>query len=154
MFIQGCAKKLEPGCGKSASIVYPDAAATRDLHIPGRTIVISLRTSLYTPTLIWPLTSLISQIRLLTHLNEWDQISYTSQSARSATRSRHLWLGSLRSQIKCLLRSRSSPTQQSKHILLGSLSLATDTAHFARAESHTKAGVICPALPLLASGAT
>ena len=30
----------------------------------------------------------------------------TSQSARSATRSKHLWLGSLRSQINCSLRSR------------------------------------------------
>ena len=47
---------------------------------------------------------------------------------------------------------RSSLTQRSKHILLGSLSLATDTACFARAESHTKAIVICPALALLASG--
>ena len=76
----------------------------------------------------------------------------TSQSARSAWRSEHLWLGSLRSQINCSLCSCSSLTQQSKHIQLGSLSLATITARFARAESHTKAGVICPALTLLASG--
>ena len=31
--------------------------------------------------------------------------------------------------------------------------LATDIARFTRAESHTKAGIICPALALLASGA-
>ena len=31
--------------------------------------------------------------------------------------------------------------------------LATDTARFARTESHTKAGIICPSLALLASGA-
>ena len=77
----------------------------------------------------------------------------TSQSARSATRSEHLWLGSLRSQINCSLRSRSSLTQRSNHIQLGSRSLATDTACFARTESHTKAGFISPALALLASGA-
>ena len=82
-----------------------------------------------------------------------DQLLETSQSARSATRSEHLWLSSLRSQINSWLRSRSSFTQQSKHIQLGSLLLATDTAHFARAESHTKAGVICPSLALLASSA-
>ena len=58
-----------------------------------------------------------------------------------------------RSQINCSLRSRSSLTQRSNHIQLGSLSLATDTARFARTESHTKAGFICPALALLASGA-
>ena len=38
-------------------------------------------------------------------------------------------------------------------ICSNSARLATDTARFARAESHTKAGIICPALALLASGA-
>ena len=41
----------------------------------------------------------------------------------------------------------------SKVNTFSSLLLATDTACFARAESHTKAGVICPPLALLASGA-
>ena len=82
-----------------------------------------------------------------------DQLLETSQSACSATRSEHLWLSSLRSQINSWLRSRSSFTQQSKHIQLSSPSLARDTARFARTESHTKAGIICPSLALLASSA-
>ena len=46
-----------------------------------------------------------------------------------------------------------SLTQRSKHIQLVLLSIATDTSRFACTESHTKAGVICPALALHDSGA-
>ena len=43
--------------------------------------------------------------------------------------------------------------QNHTHRQAPSAHLATDTARFARAESHTKTGVICPSLALLASGA-
>ena len=78
----------------------------------------------------------------------------TSQSARSAT----LMAGFAPLADKLL----ASLTQFTHSMMLAqnhtrrqapSAHLATDTARFARAKSHTKAGVICPSLALLASSA-